>query len=281
MAFLTCKLKSQALMSTTTVRIYLPEDNKNQYSGQPPRAVFTLLHGYTNDGDDWVNMSAALRYANDNHVALIIPDAGNSFYHDTASNQGYYTWLTQEMPQMLDRFVQLPKEREKNFVCGLSMGGYGALLLALSQPHRYAGCASFSGAVALHMMLQEKDNPLVRYAFEPVLGQPMELAADRDIFQLMQQVSTLPKEQQPKILCTTGRQDHAPYYIYEQNQALQQLAQTLPIDYTYMDWDGGHEWSFWDRSLVYAMDAFVEPGYAEKIHNQWASEPFVAGGNQA
>lgn len=281
MALLTCKLKSQALMSTTTVRIYLPEDKKNQYGGQPPRAVFTLLHGFTNDGDDWINMSSALRYANDNHVALIIPDAGNSFYHDTAANQGYYTWLTKEMPKLLEGIVSLPKERDKNFICGLSMGGYGALLLALTQPHRYAGCASFSGAVALHMMLQQAENPLVRYTFEPVLGQSLELPANRDVFQLLQQISKLPKQEQPKILCTTGRQDHEPYYVYEQNQALRQLAQSLPLDYTYMDWDGEHEWHVWDRSLVYAMDAFVSPGYAEKVFRQWTSQAFTAGGNQA
>ena len=91
MAFFTCKLKSQALMSTTQVRLYFPCDLVDRWKGQPPRAVFTLLHGYTNDGDDWVNMSAALRYAADNNIALVIPDEGNSFYHDSASNQAYHT----------------------------------------------------------------------------------------------------------------------------------------------------------------------------------------------
>lgn len=279
MAFLTCKLKSQALLSTTTVRIYMPEGNE-KWAGCPPRAVFTLLHGYTNDGDDWVNMSAAIRYAADNNIALIIPDAQNSFYHDTVSNQAYYTWLTEEMPTMLNKYVNLPQEREKNFVCGLSMGGYGALLLGLSHPERYAGCASFSGAVAVHMMLEQKDNPFVRQTFEPVYGKELELPQNRDIFYLIQQVSKLPKQQQPKILCTTGRQDHEPYFIYEQNQALYQLAKTLPLDYTYMDWDGVHEWNFWDRSLVYAIDAFLQPGYADKVLGDWSAPAFVSGGNE-
>lgn len=275
MAFFTCKLKSQALMSTTQVRLYFPCDLVDRWKGQPPRAVFTLLHGYTNDGDDWVNMSAALRYAADNNIALVIPDAGNSFYHDTASNQAYHTWLTEEMPLLLDQIVKLPHEREKNFICGLSMGGYGALMLALNHPERYAGCASFSGAVAMHLMLGQKDNPLVRYVFEPVYGQALELPENRDLFRLVQKVSALPAEQQPKILCTTGRQDHEPYYIYEQNQAFRQLAQSLPVEYTYMDWDGGHEWAFWDRSLVYAIDRFVNPGYADQILKGWSSEAFT------
>ena len=109
----------------------------------------------------------------------------------------------------------------------------------------------------------------------PVYGQALELPENRDLFRLVQKVSALPAEQQPKILCTTGRQDHEPYYIYEQNQAFRQLAQSLPVDYTYMDWDGGHEWAFWDRSLVYAIDRFVNPGYADQILKGWSSEAFT------
>ena len=56
---------------------------------------------------------------------------------------------------------------------------------------------------------------------------------------------------------------------------LVQLAQSLPVDYTYMDWDGGHEWAFWDRSLVYAIDRFVNPGYADQILKGWSSEAFT------
>lgn len=117
----TLKLKSQALASTTTVRLYYPCDLPAEV-GNEVKGVITLLHGYTNDGDDWVNMSAALRYAADNGLALIIPDAANSFYMDMAAGPAYYTWLTQEMPALLNKMVKLPQEREKNAICGLSMG---------------------------------------------------------------------------------------------------------------------------------------------------------------
>ncbi len=276
MAYLNCKFKSQALASPTNVRIYFPSDYATEWSRQEPKAVFTLLHGYTNDGDDWVNMCSAIRYAAENNIVLVIPDAGNSFYHDTASHQAYYTWLTQEMPVMLRQMIKLPQEREKNFVCGLSMGGYGALLLGLSNPEKYAGCASFSGAVDVQMMLDQKENPSVRFAFEPVYGQELLLPENRNLFSLIQKVSQLPKEEQPCVLCTTGRQDHQPYYIYEQNQRLRRFAETLPVDYTYMEWDGVHDWAFWDRSLVYAIDQFVNPGYAQKVLGAWNSEALVA-----
>ncbi|WP_395150426.1 alpha/beta hydrolase [uncultured Allofournierella sp.] len=280
MALLNCKFKSQALMSPTTVRVYLPTEGGQGSRQEPIKGVFTLLHGYTNDGDDWIQMVPVVRYARENNLALVIPDAANSFYHDTAAQQAYYTWLTKEMPVCLAQTVALPTEREQNFVCGLSMGGYGALLLGLSQPERYAGCASFSGAVAVHRMLEQSENPLVRFAFEPVYGPALELPPERDLFHLARRAAELPKEQQPKILCTTGRQDHEPYYIYQQNQEFRAAAHALGLDYTYMEWDGGHDWAVWDRSLVYAMDLFVSPGYANRVLGAWDCPVYREGGRR-
>ncbi len=56
------------------IHVDLPPEVGNQVKG-----VFTLLHGFSNDGDDWVHFPAAIRYAADNGLVLVIPDAGNSF----------------------------------------------------------------------------------------------------------------------------------------------------------------------------------------------------------
>ena len=109
----------------------------------------------SNDGDDWVHFPAAIRYAADNGLVLVIPDAGNSFYNDMAWGQAWHTWLTEEMPALLRQMVRLPEEREKNFIAGMSMGGYGALRIGLAHPERYAGVASFSGCVDLPMMMEK------------------------------------------------------------------------------------------------------------------------------
>lgn len=272
MAFFTMKLKSSALQSTTTVRLYLPCDHKT-LGNQPPKGMLTLLHGYTNDGDDWVNYSAALRYAADNGLALLIPDGCNSFFHDMAAGQGYYSWLTEELPSLLKQMVLLPWEREKNAICGLSMGGYGALMVALNHPERYFACGSFSGALNLRLMLgAAKAIPEVSSVFSPILGQELLLTENRDLFQLATSISQLPKEQQPDIFCTVGKQDIEPYQIYYQNQTFQQHAKHLGLKFSYMEWDGGHEWSFWDKSLVYAIDKFFAPGYANTKLKEWAAK---------
>lgn len=273
MAWLECKFKSKALMGPVKVRVYLPVEEAQQI-----QAVFTLLHGFTNDGDDWVFLTSAVRYARENQVALIVPDAANSFYHDMVYGGAYYTWLTQEMPALLRKTVQLPWEREKQFVCGFSMGGYGALLLGLSQPERYAGCASFSGAVAPQLMLEQAQDERVQVVFTPVYGKELILPEERNLFHLARRVAALDANQQPKVLCTTGKQDFEPYYIYQQNQMFLQQAEQCGLKLSYLEWDGGHDWIVWDRSLVYAMDAFVNPGYNETVLQGWRSDVTKQGG---
>ena len=41
-------------------------------------------------------------------------------------------------------------------------------------------------------------------------------------------------------------------------------------------WNGVHEWNFWDRSLVYAIDYFLNNGYAAKKLNDWRSAAVVS-----
>lgn len=202
MAYFSMKLKSQALAGPATVRLYLPTDSPS-FAGEI-KGVVTLLHGHTNDGDDWVQKTSALRYAEDNQLALVIPDAGNSFYCDMAAGPAYYTWLTQELPGLLQAMVKLPAQREKNAVFGLSMGGYGALLLGLSCPQRYFACASFSGAVDVGMMLEVGSArpelyPVLKAVFGPVFGPELKLPPERSLYQLARAAADLEKEQKPQV----------------------------------------------------------------------------------
>ncbi len=61
--------------------------------------------------------------------------AGNlSLYHDIISGPLYGTFFREELPAIARSFFPISPHREDNFTAGLSMGGYGAFLLALSEP---------------------------------------------------------------------------------------------------------------------------------------------------
>lgn len=271
MAYIECKLKSQILQTTVGIKLYFPTDLPAEV-GYTVKGVLTLLHGYTNSGDDWIQMTAAPRYAADNGLVLIMPDCGNSFYQNMMYGGAYKTFLTQEMPMLLGRMFKLPTRRDQNFIAGLSMGGYGALFLGLSRPDLYAGCASFSGALDLSMMLAASDHPGVREIFGPVFGDQLLLPQSSDLRVLAKRTAQLPAAQQPKILITNGLQDVEPYYILQQNDAMHKVFHSLDLaHYRRIQWNGVHEWNFWDRSLVYAIDYFLGNNYAAKKLNDWRS----------
>lgn len=271
MAYVDCKLKSQILQSAVDVKLYFPTDLPAEV-GYTIKGVLTLLHGFTNCGDDWMQMTAAPRYAADNGLVLVMPDCGNSFYQNMVYGGAYKTFVTEEMPVLLNRMFKLPQRREQNFIAGLSMGGYGALFLGLSRPDLYAGCASFSGAVELSMMLANPSVPGVREVFAPIFGDSLALPKSSDLRVLAQRVASLPAAQQPKILMTNGLQDVEPYMILQQNDSLHKHMKSLNLaNYRRLQWNGVHEWYFWDRSLVYAIDYFLGNGYAARKLSDWRS----------
>ena len=66
---------------------------------------------------------------------------------------------------------------------------------------------------------------------------------------------------QPKILLTNGFQDEEPYFILPcRTTRCTSTLRRLPLaHYRRLQWNGVHEWNFWDRSLVYAIDYFFAP----------------------
>ena len=64
----------------------------------------------------------------------------------------YFTYLTEELPDLLSRWIRISTQPEDTFIAGMSMGGYGALRAAMAHPDRYAAAAGLSAAVRLDQM---------------------------------------------------------------------------------------------------------------------------------
>ena len=117
-----------------------------------------------------------------------------------------------------------------------------------------------------------------RAGAQPALFSPKRpLPKSSDLRVLAQRVAALPAAQQPKVLLTNGLQDVEPYFILQQNDAMHKFLKPLGLaGYRRLQWNGVHEWNFWDRSLVYAIDYFLNNGYAAKKLNDWRSAAVVS-----
>lgn len=230
-----------------------------------------FLHGMGSSQKRFREYTAANRYASDNHLAVVYISAPMSFYSDMKYGLKYYTYITEELPRFLKSAYNLDFPREKTFLAGLSMGGYGTLKIGLNNPDMFGAIAPFSAPTNIKEMskhLSEAD----KKTFINVLGEDMEIKDTDDPYRLIEKVSKLPAEKQPRIRLMCGKQDELAQ-IYKQNVGFDEYAKTLPLaDYKFMSWDGGHEYAFWDRAMLHAVAFFLENDYDKDRLKLWRSE---------
>lgn len=271
MAFIKADIKILNHGITVPVNLYYPTDLPAEV-GNKIKGVITLLHGFSNTGSDWMMYTSAARYAADNGYVLVAPSAENSFYLDMKHGPAYHTIFTNDLPAQLRAIFHLPDEREKNFIAGLSMGGYGAMHLGLTQPQRYAAIGSFSGCLDVQLMLQlARQKTETSAPFRAVFGDELVATDEQDLLLLLHKVAALTKEEQPRLFSTCGLQDDGFSRILTMCNNFDKVASALPLDYQYQTWAGVHEFNFWDRSLAEFISFIQNSDYSTKKRSDWTS----------
>jgi S-formylglutathione hydrolase FrmB len=248
-------LRSQVLAMDTAITVILPFDRPPEHFTAPCKTLY-LLHGLGDNSDAWVRYTAIERYARDEGLAVILPEVQRSFYLNMHYGLPYFTYVAEELPALCEQMFPLSPRREDRYVAGLSMGGYGAIKCGLARPDFYAGCASFSGAMDIHDVVDtflEKENNKVQ--MQAAIGMDLTVEEGDDLFALAAKVAALQKENQPRIFITCGEQD----FLLAANRRFRDHLQALPLAYTYREWPGDHEWGFWDTSVKQALDFFFHP----------------------
>jgi len=162
----------------------------------------------------------------------------------------WYDILTTYLPRELHKIFKLPQEREKNHIAGFSMGGYGAMRLGLSHPDRYATIGSFSGALDLAFLMDLfRPAPPAAAFFAPIFGESLAVPEDADLIKSLPRLASASAAAGQRILVTCGKQDELHHKVYSQNQRFMAAARETPLAVEYREWDGSHEWAFWDSSL--------------------------------
>ena len=240
MALLRVEYASKALEMNTSFQVFLPDEGDLAQC----RVVY-LLHGLTDNCTGWTRYSSCERYARERGVALVIPEVQRSFYIDGVFGLKYFTYVSQELPAACQRMFGLSAAREKNYVMGLSMGGYGALKCALTYPDRYAGCGSFSGVTDLKAFMNRQALPMHSWEFTALLGPEQRIGPENDLSALAEKAENV-----PPVYLSCGEQD----VHYPMNTAFSNKLTQLGISHRYDHREGNHSWDFWDRSIQDCFD---------------------------
>lgn len=251
MALIRYEYYSCALEKNTGAYVVLPE-HRDRKGKEEKLKVLYLLHGLGDDYTKWVRRTPIERYAKDDDWVVVMPDGEKSFYVNCPNGDAYGDYMGEELPEIMRAtFPFISERREDTFVAGLSMGGYGSMKLALTYPDQYSAAACFSGALDADFWFE--NYPEERYIYERIFASKEAVKnTDNDLFYLVGKL----KEKGsaiPRIYLSCGTEDS----IYPESVTFRKCLDRHQVPYTYEEWEGNHNWVFWDESIRRALKWFA------------------------
>ena len=227
----------------TAAYVLLPEYEPMRALKGEPLPTLYLLHGLSDDHTGWMRQTAIARYASRYAVAVVMPAVNRSFYTDMAHGPRYWSFVSEELPDVMETYFPLSKTREGRFAAGLSMGGYGAMKLGLRLPDRYAAVASLSGPLMMHQSYQYPEIAPARQELNDIFGGEQGLRGDENNLALL--AKRIAPADAPRIYAACGTAD----FLFDANEAfMARFGKKLQIDY-HTEEGAAHTWDFWDRQI--------------------------------
>jgi S-formylglutathione hydrolase FrmB len=180
---------SQTLGAPERYSVFLPPS----FSKNPARTypVIYFLHGLNNDETSWtVDRYGNIQNALDQMIAsgkipefiMVHPRGDSSFYCNYMDGtRRYEDLVAQELISFMEKNYRAAKGRENRAIAGTSMGGYGALKIAMKYPDRYAAVVGqspilFPGANPLALSEEAKSSRFYSFfvnMLKPIFGDPV------------------------------------------------------------------------------------------------------------
>ena len=272
MAFAEVGFYSETLGMDVSLYVILPEQVQgvgtvpNLRKGDFP--VLYLLHGTSGDHTDWERWTSIERYASKYGLAVVMPAAQLSAYANMVHGERYLDYIGHELPDKMRSMFPISKKREDTFICGLSMGGYGALKIGLTLPEQYAAIGTLSNGNHAYMVagkMGKKMEEMMKlplgksmlnrfklcWGWEPDHKVPV-VGTDQDIFWLAERDISEGRPL-PRIFAACGTDDHNYPMAADMRDYFLGL-EGNPYRYTYFEEPGNHNWEFWNKWIV----AFLE-----------------------
>ncbi|HYL20320.1 MAG TPA: alpha/beta hydrolase family protein [Gemmatimonadales bacterium] len=263
--------------------VYLPPSYAIESSRRYPVAYY--LHGLSGSESDWVSF-AGIDVVADSLVArgmpemiLVMPDGDDGWYtnwatprsyeecaNGTASDRAaptycvrtprYEDYIALDLVRHVDSTYRTLADRRHRGIAGLSMGGYGALMLALDHPDLFAAAASHSGVLSPLYGGPHPFAPPARYltsidslraawggvwpSVAPAFGGTIEGWEARDPARRARLLKTTGGGI-PALFLDAGSQDG----VADQSRALHAELTSMGVPHTYAEWPGKHDWKYW------------------------------------
>lgn len=255
---------SGALYQRKLCNVYLPPS----YDASPDRRypVIYLLHGLYGHEASWLmkgnaeaTLDAMIASGELRESIVVMPSDGGygqgTFYINWYNGGGRFEdYLLYDLIPAIDREFRTVADRSGRAVSGLSMGGYGAFMLALRNPELFGAAASISGALMSTALMTED---LLRTEISRMIG-PLQgpYVREHDLHVLASR--RVREAQRPALHFNCGTSD----YLYPLNTAYKVLLDQLGYAHEYFEFEGEHNWDYFGTHLKEAL-RFIEQYFAQ------------------
>lgn len=250
-------LYSPALKGRGDVSVFVPPGIES--STAVP--LILLLHGVHDSHWAWFFNGGAHKVALDlmakgrmRPMLLVAPSDG--LYRDGSgylchSGGDFERWITDDVIESVGNEFGCISGSSPIFIVGLSMGGYGALRLGLKRADIFRGISAHSAITDVEEMSQ--------FVCDPFPPEPIE-TAEINLFSWIEKNRKI----LPPLRFDCGTDDQ----LIEGNRRFHNELKRRGISHQYVEFDGGHDWSYWSAHVSSSF-LFFENILGEPASLRW------------
>ncbi len=235
--FLTGSYFSNSLKKEQPYSYILPVSYPNRRDDAYPMII--LLHGRDSHHSDWAKYTRLARYTESYDAIFICPEGANGWFTNAYDGtQQYEDDLVSDLIPHIKSTLLIADSGRRWAVGGFSMGGYGAVKLALKHSDLFGTAFSHSGA--LEKPMQSK--------FSPVFGDPeidLRFRRTESLTTLTEQALCRLPTERPYLCIDCGIKDN----LLESNRNFVNHLRFVGYPHEYDELVGYHTWPYFDRAF--------------------------------
>jgi len=250
-------IKSSLLNRDMKYSVLLPA---SYFISETSYPVIYLLHGFGGDRESWLvrcNIAAIVdSLVSRNEIAefiFVMPDGINSYYINNFDNSiRYQDFFVEELLPAIDSLYRTKKEKEFRSLMGLSMGGFGSVILTIMYPDLFGNVVAMSPAVRNEEQFMGLPQQRYNHFFGPVFGYALEKEnritehwRGHSPYHLVDSISA-PSYTGVNWYIDCGLADS----LLPSSKAFHELLLSYNIDHELHLRPGKHDWSFWYDSTI-------------------------------
>lgn len=280
MALIHYDYKSQSIERNVPVTIILPTDELSFYDpaesaargqnpmGQKKRYMYKpgmkfqtvyLCHGGGKNYSVTARYAALERFAQENRVMVVCPDF--QFFGTDCAGGKYFTYLTEELPTIIQTVFPSSPKREDNFVMGYAMGANVALGMAVLRPDLYSACLDISGGIGMTLdtqtLVEEMKSEHFRTfmpSYKVAFGEPEDFPGSTYDLYAAAVRNKKEKKDLPLFILACGSKEFIRKRVEGDVAKLQELE--YPVQYILAE-GFDHDWKMWDKYLCEGLSTLL------------------------